>query len=76
MTRIEKLKAESKRAAKAALWQTKLDNLYERKGIKESEFCRKHGIEPTRFNRNKTGETIPSEETLKKVQAAFRAERV
>ncbi len=76
LSREDEIKAELARIALVKKWPTRLKKLRENKDLKESEFCDKHEIPRTSFNRMKSLRVIVSKENLEKVEAAFRAEGV
>lgn len=81
MTRVEKIKAEAERIKAVKQWPARLRKLIRLKkkaGIvySEAKFCKDNGFSPSRFNKGKNLESIPSQETVEKVEAAFEKESV
>lgn len=75
----DRAKDEIKRLKTAQKWQRRCDKLKKRKKdpLNEQEFCQRHGISYTRFNRNKGDvQAIPTWDKIKQVEAAFSAEGV
>lgn len=74
----DKLQDDLKRHRIAKTWKGRCKRLKSRKNdpLTEEEFCKKHGISPTRFNRNKNLKATPTWEKINQVEAAFAAEGV
>lgn len=73
MNRQEKLEAEAARAKIATTWTPRMDIL-ENRGLnpmKQGIFCEKYDVPKAVFSRAKTGKTIPSQDTVDKVEAGF-----
>jgi hypothetical protein len=78
MTPEQKNKAEAERIKKIKKWQGRLDKLAKRKTdpLTEGEFCDRHGLPRSRFNRNKNLIGVASEDKVNSVEAAFVKEGV
>lgn len=76
MTKEEELKEKAERIKLVRKWPKRLARLRKKTDMKESDFCRKHGLPIPGFNRMKNLVHFPTKENFDKVEAALEAEGV
>jgi len=81
MTQEDKINAMAARIKAVKKWPARLKKLIalkKKKGIlySEAKFCKDHGFSVSRFNKGKNLESIPTQETVEKVEAALAKEGV
>ena len=79
MTREQKIQAQADRIKAVKKWPARLKKLIllkKKSGIvySEAKFCKDYGFSSSRFNKGKNLESIPTEETVQKVEAALAKE--
>lgn len=78
MTPEQKIKQQQDRLKKVKAWTARIEKLRKRKknAMSEAQFCRKYGIHPSGFNRNKKGVSFPTQKTVDRIEEALKSEGV